>query len=55
MVKSVVSNDQAFSDLAFVHPSDLEKLAAAADIELKVATERGVLCSINDGVVVVVK
>lgn len=44
------SNAQAFTNCAYVHPSDLAKLADAAGQPIETVTEKGLICSIGEAV-----
>lgn len=44
------SNAQAYTNCAYVHPSDLTNLATAAGQAPEVAMEKGLICSVGEAV-----
>jgi hypothetical protein len=44
------SNEQAMTDCAFVNPADFAQLCAAARVEPTAAIEKGLLCAVNEAV-----
>ena len=47
------SNDQAFTNCAYVAPGELAKLSAAAGVEADVAAKKGLLCAVGEAVLLV--
>jgi hypothetical protein len=47
---SHANNDQALTDCAFVNPADFAALCAAARVEPTAAVEKGLLCAVNEAV-----
>jgi hypothetical protein len=47
------SQAHGFTNCAFVHPSDLEKLAQAGGADPDKAAKRGMLCAVGDAVFLV--
>ena len=44
------SNAQAYTNCAYVHPSDLAKLADAAGQPIETVSEKGLICSVGEAV-----
>jgi len=49
----LASNAQGFTNCAYVHPSDLARLAEAAGASPEVAAEKGLMCAVGEAVFVI--
>lgn len=50
VVTGHANNQQAFTNCAYVHPSDLAKLAEAAGQPVEVVQEKGLICAVGEAV-----
>jgi hypothetical protein len=50
VVTGHASNAQAFTNCAYVHPSDMEKLAEAAGQPAEVVKDKGLICAVGEAV-----